>query len=654
MGRAMDATRRPLFRTMRGRVSALTVAVSAAFLFAAVALVALATESVLRGTLESSLEKRLDGLEGRLAAGEELGSLAGTGAELVQVIDADGSVVASSSWAEGVSPISAGGLGPGERRSSEVDDVGLSRIVHEEDDADDVDGAAEAADEPAEAEPQEAPAQQASPAPPAQAPQQSQPPAQAPQAAPAPTPDDGWEGDSGYDDDGGGWDGNSGYSGGSGYGDSGYDGGDDDDDWDEASHCAHASPRRLGTAPASPDGVDLAPGDASAWAPRVVDTPAAGEGSQGEQAGGAQGDGGAAEELSASELLGSEGPFLVVERGVATPDGVVTLAAMTSLAPASTASRTVALVLAVGMAVALAAIGLGSGLVVAGTLAPVERMRSEAAGISIGDLSRRLPEPAGARELSGLARTFNDMLARLEEAVAEQRRFVSDASHELKSPVAAIRVMLEAMRDHPDAVDADALAGDLLAENDRLSGIVGNLLLLARQDEGVARVERQPLDLADLLYEEAAALGARSPLAVDVSGVAPVVCSADRDALSHAVRNVLDNAARHASGRVALSCRELDDASAPDGSVSGAEIRVSDDGQGIPEADRERVFERFVRLGESRSRSAGGTGLGLSVVRAIARQHGGDARFVEPELGGATISLTIPAPGVAAPGGAGR
>ena len=81
---------------------------------------------------------------------------------------------------------------------------------------------------------------------------------------------------------------------------------------------------------------------------------------------------------------------------------------------------------------------------------------------------------------------------------------------------------------------------------------------------------------------------------------------------------------------------------------------MSDDGQGIPEADRERVFERFVRLGESRSRSAGGTGLGLSVVRAIARQHGGDARFVEPELGGATISLTIPAPGVAAPGGAGR
>ena len=116
------------------------------------------------------------------------------------------------------------------------------------------------------------------------------------------------------------------------------------------------------------------------------------------------------------------------------------------------------------------------------------------------------------------------------------------------------------------------------------------------------------------------------------------MCTADHEALSHAVRNVLDNAARYARSRVAISCRNVENA---DGEF--VEIVVSDDGPGIPEQDRERVFGRFVRLEEGRSRKNGSTGLGLSVVRTIARQHGGDARFIDPELGGASIAIRIEA-----------
>lgn len=225
------------------------------------------------------------------------------------------------------------------------------------------------------------------------------------------------------------------------------------------------------------------------------------------------------------------------------------------------------------------------------------------------------------------------MLARLEASVAEQRRFVSDASHELKSPVAAIRIMLETMRDHPDAVDVNELLDDLMGENERVSGIVSDLLLLARQDEDVSRLNKEPIDICDLLYEEAALLKGRTTNEIDVSDVQPVICSADHEALSHAVRNLMDNAARYAKTRVKASCAQTDDA---------VRITVSDDGKGIAPEDRERVFGRFMRLEEGRSRKEGSTGLGLAVVKTVAAQHGGTAMFVEPELGGATAVLEIP------------
>ncbi len=596
-----------LFKSIRGKVSVITVAVCAAAMVAITAAVALATGWAISATISGSLDQRLDEIEAQVAAGQMPDELRGTGADLVQIIDESGNVVASSDWASDVAPISEGGLAPGEERRGERERVSLTFDMAEEQPAEDnVDDAAPQTEEREQADSSATP--QSSP---------SRPQASVPAASSnynsgyssAPAPSQPQQAASNYDDGG-----NSGYDNG---GNSGYDDGGD----------------------SGYDGDASARGRIHAYARRFVQQrlPFVAE-----QAGASS-----AQELSvsveemhidATTALGIEGPILVVERGVQTPDGVVTIAALTSLAPAREAMRTVAIVLAIAMLGSLCAVAVLSWFAVARTLAPVECMRAEAATISIGDLSRRLPVPEHDRDLEPLATTFNDMLARLEAAVAEQRRFVSDASHELKSPVAAIRVMLETMRDHPDAVDADTLANDLLSENERLGGIVSNLLLLARQDEGVSRLDKQQLDLCDLLYEEASSLKARASCEVDVSGVEPVVCTADHEALSHAVRNVLDNAARYARSRVAISCRNVENA---DGEF--VEIVVSDDGPGIPEQDRERVFGRFVRLEEGRSRKSGSTGLGLSVVRTIAWQHGGDARFIDPELGGASIVIRIEA-----------
>lgn len=341
--------------------------------------------------------------------------------------------------------------------------------------------------------------------------------------------------------------------------------------------------------------------------------------------------------LRASEVLGVEGPFLAMEREATSPThGSVTIVALTSIAPAVATGRGAALLLAAVFALLLVVVALFSWHMTERTLRPVERMRQSAEAITASDLSRRVSVPDGDRDLSRLARTFNDLLARVEAAMDAQRRFVSDASHELKGPVAATKVMLETARAHPEAVDPSTLLSDLANENEQLQGIVADLLALARQDEGRLQVNLAPLDLCDLIYEEVASLERRSAVSLDVSGVEPLVCAGDAQLLGQALRNLLENAVRYAHSHVAVTCHEVL------GSTGRLiRISVSDDGPGIAPADRERVFGRFVRLGKDRGRATGGTGLGLAVVKGIVERHGGRVYFSDPEIGGATAVMEL-------------
>ena len=341
--------------------------------------------------------------------------------------------------------------------------------------------------------------------------------------------------------------------------------------------------------------------------------------------------------LRASEVLGVEGPFLAMEREATSPThGSVTIVALTSIAPAVATGRGAALLLAAVFALLLVVVALFSWHMTERTLRPVERMRQSAEAITASDLSRRVSVPDGDRDLSRLARTFNDLLARVEAAMDAQRRFVSDASHELKGPVAATKVMLETARAYPETVDPSTLLSDLANENEQLQGIVADLLALARQDEGRLQVNLAPLDLCDLIYEEVSSLERRSAVSLDVSGVEPLVCAGDVQLLGQALRNLLENAVRHAHSHVAVTCHEVL------GSTGRLiRISVSDDGSGIAPADRERVFGRFVRLGKDRGRATGGTGLGLAVVQGIVERHGGRVYFSDPEIGGATAVMEL-------------
>ena len=341
--------------------------------------------------------------------------------------------------------------------------------------------------------------------------------------------------------------------------------------------------------------------------------------------------------LRASEVLGVEGPFLAMEREATSPThGSVTIVALTSIAPAVATGRGAALLLAAVFALLLVVVALFSWHMTERTLRPVERMRQSAEAITASDLSRRVSVPDGDRDLSRLARTFNDLLARVEAAMDAQRRFVSDASHELKGPVAATKIMLETARAHPEAVDPSTLLSDLANENEQLQGIVADLLALARQDEGRLQVNLAPLDLCDLIYEEVSSLERRSAVSLDVSGVEPLVCAGDAQLLGQALRNLLENAVRYAHSHVAVTCHEVL------GSTGRLiRISVSDDGPGIAPADRECVFGRFVRLGKDRGRATGGTGLGLAVVQGIVERHGGRVYFSDPEIGGATAVMEL-------------
>jgi signal transduction histidine kinase len=318
--------------------------------------------------------------------------------------------------------------------------------------------------------------------------------------------------------------------------------------------------------------------------------------------------------------------------GAQTSDGLRVVLVARALVDVLDTTTVVTRLLIIGLPLLVAVVALTTWFAVGRVLAPVEAIRREVDEISAAQLHRRVPQPKVDDEIGRLAATMNRMLERLEGARNSQRRFVSDASHELRSPITVIRQHAEVALAHPDRVTAAELAEVVLAEQQRMQRLVEDLLLLARADEHVP-LPREAVDLDDLAFEEGHRLRSTTSKHVDTSGVSAVRVQGDADALRRVIRNVGENAARHAWSRVDITLVER---------RNGVVLTIDDDGPGIPESERVRVLHRFVRLDEARSRDEGGSGLGLSIVDEVVRAHGGSVLIEESPLGGARIQIALP------------
>jgi signal transduction histidine kinase len=326
-------------------------------------------------------------------------------------------------------------------------------------------------------------------------------------------------------------------------------------------------------------------------------------------------------------------PFLAAASSPVRTDPQLTVIVGRNLEDTVEARRALIRLLAVAMPLLLVFVGFVTWRVAARALSPVDAIRAEVDAISSRDLHRRVSYPPGDDELSRLAATMNRMLERLEAGRRRERSFVSDASHELRSPVATIRQYAEVALSHPEQTDTGELAEVVLEEDARLQRLVEDLLLLTRIDEGTMPPPTEPIDLDDLMFEEAARLRGASNLRIDIGGVSPGRVLGDREQLERLIRNLTDNAARHARTTIALSLAERD------GEVV---LRVDDDGAGVDDTERERIFDRFVRLDEARDRDSGGSGLGLAIVREMATFHGGTVDLIESKLGGTGFEVRFP------------
>lgn len=269
-------------------------------------------------------------------------------------------------------------------------------------------------------------------------------------------------------------------------------------------------------------------------------------------------------------------------------------------------------------------------------LRPVEGIRAEVETISGSDLARRVEVGDRPDEISRLAATMNGMLARLESAQERQRRFAGDAAHELRSPLASMKANLEVDLAHPETADWNRSAAHLRSEVDRMQRMVEDLMLLARSDAD-ARPDpaaQRLVDLDDLVLTEVASLARPDGVEVGTSQVSAASVRGNPDHLRRVITNLLANGVRHATSMVVVTVAERD---------GRALVVVDDDGAGIAPQDRDRVFERFVRLDEARSRDAGGSGLGLALAREVAIAHGGSLSVDANERNGARFVLSLPA-----------
>ncbi|TCC50665.1 HAMP domain-containing histidine kinase [Kribbella capetownensis] len=338
-------------------------------------------------------------------------------------------------------------------------------------------------------------------------------------------------------------------------------------------------------------------------------------------------------EVGEMPLIDDDHDYLILARGVEYAGQSYIVVVASSVETQRETVTTVTKYLLVGFPILLIVVGVAGWILVGQALGPVERIRSRVQGIESSDLTERVPVPETQDEIARLAVTMNEMLDRLQSGQATQRRFVSDASHELRSPLATLTAALE-------VIDADTtgrawheLRQVMEAETDRMRRLVEDLLLLAKADDAGLRMHRTDVDLDDLVEAEVRRLReAARDLAV-ATDVHPVRLVGDPLRLSQLIRNLVDNAARAAHSTVRLSTAEID---------GHAVLTIEDDGDGVPEADRNRVFERFVRLDTSRARASGGSGLGLSIVLEIAKAHRGSVGLASRHGGGTTATVTLP------------
>ncbi|MER5214782.1 HAMP domain-containing sensor histidine kinase [Streptomyces sp. NPDC002838] len=277
-------------------------------------------------------------------------------------------------------------------------------------------------------------------------------------------------------------------------------------------------------------------------------------------------------------------------------------------------------------------------LAVGRVLRPVEAIRSEFADLSAHHLDRRVPVPRAGNEIARLATTMNDTLDRLQAAVDQQRQFVADASHELRTPLAALRAELELALNRPENANWPQVITDALGDTLRLQHLTTDLLLLARLDATNATPPHsRVLDLAELVRDELTRRPTPSHLTL-LPHIAtdPVLVYGSYSLLARVLGNLLDNAERHANSTITVRLSHD-----PDGGE--AVLDVQDDGPGIPVEDHQRVFERFTRLDDARTRDAGGSGLGLAIAHRIATAHHGTLTLtLTPSVHGAHFTLRLP------------
>jgi signal transduction histidine kinase len=396
---------------------------------------------------------------------------------------------------------------------------------------------------------------------------------------------------------------------------------DDDDDFDSGNSDRGSSDDSTdSTYSDDPDDTDdSTPSEAAAITPRPTTTQALVEESLTRTVTDSDGDSFVAVARTATEADSGRELWVVAARSLASVDDTI---------------ATVVSLLAVALPTLLIVLALTIWFVVGRALRPVDRMRQQVDEVTATSLDRRVVDPGTNDEVGRLAHTMNRMLERLDDSRRSQNRFISDASHELKSPLASLRQYAEVARAHPDRITADELSTAVLDEGARLEGLVQGMLVLAKADERMLTRPATLVDLDDIVFAEARRLRGSTTLSIDSSGVSAAQLRGDGGLLAQLVRNLVDNAVRHATSRVALAVRP-DDA---DGTVT---LVVEDDGAGVPEAYRERVFERFVRLDEARARDGGGSGLGLAIVREIAAAHDGSVTVEQADGGGARFVVTL-------------